>query len=165
MEENHEEQTSGTTERHPIVALTHEAFCGCPPAHCGRRMACTCSPSRVDGSHAGDHGGRNAFLCGHVDVDGRCHDGAVHNTGRFHCVRSDPGGHTEGDKGHAGRSHARAHPGQTERTVSSVLVSTSSTDRNFLLIEMKEKLNGHHYHIDSICCTCSSSPALGSQEH
>ena len=25
-------------------------------------------------------GGRNAFLRGHVDVDGRCHDGAVHNT-------------------------------------------------------------------------------------
>ncbi len=36
--------------------------------------------SRVDGSHAGDQGGRNAFLRGHVDVDGRCHDGAVHNT-------------------------------------------------------------------------------------
>ncbi len=63
------------------------------------------------------------------------------------------------------RSHARAHSGQTERTVSSVLVSTSSTDRNFLLIEKKEKLNGYHYSIDSIYCTCSSSPALGSQQH
>ena len=45
------------------------------------------------------------------------------------------------------------------------IVWCSTTDRNFLLIEKKEKLNGHHYHIDSICCTCSSSPTLGSQQH
>ncbi len=36
-------------------------------------MACTCSPSQVDGSHADDHEGCNAFLHGYADVDGRCY--------------------------------------------------------------------------------------------
>ena len=53
--------------------------------------------------------------------------------------------------------------GLVSGSMSSVLVSMSSTDRNFLLIEKKEKLNEHRHHNDSICCICSSSPTLGSQ--
>ncbi|MBA2283873.1 MAG: hypothetical protein H0W02_00165 [Ktedonobacteraceae bacterium] len=36
----------------------------------------------------------------------------------FDCIRSHSGGHPEGDTGHVGWADARAHPGQTERTVS-----------------------------------------------
>ena len=52
---------------------TNSVLSGCPFARSGQCVVCTCSPSTVYGSHACDHGDRNAFLCDHVDVDGRCH--------------------------------------------------------------------------------------------